>query len=575
MALPRLALNKAPAAAVATGATVLLATGLLAQANQQRFQAAVRANVLNQASTIRAQLEGYINSQLLLAEALAAYTATNPQVTQAEFAAIARLLRQKNPGIRSMNLAKDTIISHIYPLEGNEAALGLNLAATPQQKAAVERAIREKRAVVAGPVNLVQGGVAFINRTPIFIPTPTGEIYWGQASVLVNAAAVYAVGGLDNPDSPLAVALRGKDGLGAAGEGFWGDASIFAQNPVLLAVTLPNGSWQMAVIPRHGWTKTAPTTVWIWLGGSAIALLAGGGMFLLASEPERLRLAIAQATAHLEATLAKLQQEMADREQAEAALRDSQVRLARTQAELDVTRRLQQLLLPQPAELAAIKALDIAGFMEPAAAVGGDYYDVLQQDDHVKIGIGDITGHGLESGMLMVMVQMAVRTLLASREPDLTRFLSVINQAIYDNVQRMQVYKNLTLTLLDYHNGQIRLTGQHEEVILVRADGRLERINTIDLGFPLGLEADISPFLAEVHLQLNRDDVLILYTDGIPEAENDQHQFYGLDRLCQVAVAQRSRAAADICAAIVADVHQHIGEHRVYDDLTLLVLKQR
>lgn len=575
MALPRLVLNKALAAALATGATVLLATGLLAQANQQRFQAAARANVLNQASTIRAQLEGYINSQLLLAETLAAYTATNPQVTQAEFAAIARLLRQKNPGIRSMNLAKDTIISHIYPLEGNEAALGLNLAATPQQKEAVERAIREKRAVVAGPVNLVQGGVAFINRTPIFIPTPTGEIYWGQASVLVNAEAVYAVGGLDNPDLLLAVALRGKDGLGAAGEVFWGDASIFEQHPVLLAVTLPNGSWQMAAIPRHGWTKTASTTVWIGLGGSAIALLAGGGMFLLASEPERLRLAIAQATAHLEATLAKLQQEMADREQAEAALRDSQVRLARTQAELDVTRRLQQLLLPQPAELAAIKALDIAGFMEPAAAVGGDYYDVLQQDDRVKIGIGDITGHGLESGMLMVMVQMAVRTLLASREPNLTRFLSVINQAIYDNVQRMQVYKNLTLTLLDYHNGQIRLTGQHEEVILVRADGRLERIDTIDLGFPLGLEADISPFLAEAQVQLDRDDVLILYTDGIPEAENDQRQFYGLDRLCQVAVAQRSRSAAEICAAIVADVHQHIGGKRVYDDLTLLVLKQR
>ena len=76
-------------------------------------------------------------------------------------------------------------------------------------------------------------------------------------------------------------------------------------------------------------------------------------------------------------------------------------------AELEVTRRLQQMVLPKAHELAAIEHLDIACLMEPASEVGGGYYDVLQHNGCVKIGIGDITGHGLESGVLMLMVQMA------------------------------------------------------------------------------------------------------------------------------------------------------------------------
>jgi len=72
-------------------------------------------------------------------------------------------------------------------------------------------------------------------------------------------------------------------------------------------------------------------------------------------------------------------------------------------AELEVTRKLQHMLLPTAEELHQIADLDIACYMEPAAEVGGDYYDVLQHNGQIKIGIGDVTGHGLESGVLMVM----------------------------------------------------------------------------------------------------------------------------------------------------------------------------
>ncbi|MBN1889494.1 MAG: substrate-binding domain-containing protein, partial [Thermoflexales bacterium] len=116
----------------------------------------------------------------------------------------------------------------------------------------------------------------------------------------------------------------------------------------------------------------------------------------------------------------------------------------RMTAELDVTRRLQQMLLPSDVELGQVKNLDIAGFMEPADEVGGDYYDVLQHDGYVKFGIGDVTGHGLESGVLMLMLQTAVRTLLIRGERDPVRFMEILNRTLHENLQRMDVDKNLT-----------------------------------------------------------------------------------------------------------------------------------
>ena len=72
--------------------------------------------------------------------------------------------------------------------------------------------------------------------------------------------------------------------------------------------------------------------------------------------------------------------------------------LAKAETELQITQRIQELLLPATEELRAIDSLDIASYMQPAEQVGGDYYDVLHVGDRVKIGIGDVTGHGLESG---------------------------------------------------------------------------------------------------------------------------------------------------------------------------------
>ena len=243
-------------------------------------------------------------------------------------------------------------------------------------------------------------------------------------------------------------------------------------------------------------------------------------------------------------------------------------------AELDVAKRLQLMVLPQTSELSEIKELDIAGFMSPADEVGGDYYDVLRGNGVVKIGIGDVTGHGLESGVLMLMVQTAVRTLLASNETDPTRFLNIVNKVIYQNIQRIHSDKNLTLSLMDYSDGKLKLTGQHEEVIVVRKDGRLERIDTTDFGIPVGMDEDILEFLSNTEISMDSGDVAVLFTDGVTEAERPDTAQYGVERLCSVVVANHVKAAQQIKEAIIADVMAHIGTNKVYDDITVLVIKR-
>ncbi|OQY49517.1 MAG: serine/threonine protein phosphatase [Candidatus Parabeggiatoa sp. nov. 2] len=247
----------------------------------------------------------------------------------------------------------------------------------------------------------------------------------------------------------------------------------------------------------------------------------------------------------------------------------------RMQAELDVARRLQQMVLPTTEELERIEGLDIAGFMEPADEVGGDYYDVLEHDGRIKIGIGDVTGHGLESGVLMLMVQMAVRTLLVSKVSPPETFLNILNRAVYENLQRMNLDKNLTLSLLDYQNGHLRVTGQHEEVLLVRKDGQIERIDTFELGFSVGVIDDITKFASQIEIELQPGEGIVLYTEGITEARNPEKELYELDRLCEVVSRHWHLSAAEIQQAVIADVRQYIGTQKVYDDITLLVLKQR
>ena len=255
-------------------------------------------------------------------------------------------------------------------------------------------------------------------------------------------------------------------------------------------------------------------------------------------------------------------------------------------AELDVSRRIQQMVLPSPQELKQTPGLDIVGYMQPAEEVGGDYYDILQKHGALSetgvasgngvayVGIGDVTGHGLESGVLMLMTQTAIRTLLEHGETDPVAFVTTLNRTIYQNLQRMQVDKTLTFTLIRYQDGHLNVVGQHEDVLVVRAGGRVERIDTTNLGFPVGLEQDIQQWVQEASVSLASGDGVVLYTDGITEAANAANEFYGIERLCEVVSQHWEASAETIKQAVIDDVTWHIGEQKVHDDLTLVILKQ-
>lgn len=246
----------------------------------------------------------------------------------------------------------------------------------------------------------------------------------------------------------------------------------------------------------------------------------------------------------------------------------------RMSAELDVARQLQRTILPTEAEFEQIPELDICGFMEAADEIGGDYYDILRNGDRILIAIGDVTGHGLESGVLMMMTQTAMQTLFWVNRQDLCRSLNILNRTIYHNAQRMGSQRYLSLVLLDYANGYLSISGQHEEVIIVRANGRLERIDTDDLGFPVGMIADITEFNHKCSINLEIGDLILLYTDGITEAENSQKELYGIEKLLQVIQQHYQQSAREIVTAIVENVRDHIGDRPVYDDITLLALKR-
>jgi len=246
---------------------------------------------------------------------------------------------------------------------------------------------------------------------------------------------------------------------------------------------------------------------------------------------------------------------------------------SRMSAELEVTQRLQQMILPRDEELGRIHNLDISGFMEPAAEIGGDYYDVVSNGSGTVFGIGDVTGHGLESGVIAIMVQTAVRTLLASGHYESQKFFEVLNRVVYDNASRMNCDRNVTLSLLHYQDRIVTISGQHEEVIVVRRNGDVERHDTLNLGFALGLEKDISNLIAEAKVPLQSGDVMVVYTDGITEAMNNAGVTYGIERLSEAIRKSHDEPSEDIRKAVIGSLRDYIGSQNLLDDISLLVIK--
>jgi sigma-B regulation protein RsbU (phosphoserine phosphatase) len=150
-----------------------------------------------------------------------------------------------------------------------------------------------------------------------------------------------------------------------------------------------------------------------------------------------------------------------------------------------------------------------------------------------------------------------------------------VNKVLYSNIMRITEDRSMTLSLIDYRDRTATIVGQHEAVIICRADGRLEVKDTRELGMFVGFEPDISSFIGEIKVSLDTGDLMVLYTDGVTDAMNDQNEEFGLARLCDAVAAFHGRTSEGVLESVLERLQAHIGKAKVYDDISLMVVKQR
>jgi phosphoserine phosphatase RsbU/P len=253
----------------------------------------------------------------------------------------------------------------------------------------------------------------------------------------------------------------------------------------------------------------------------------------------------------------------------EAAAREK-AETQRLESELAIATRIQTSILPRDLQ---VRGLQIAAMMLPATEVGGDYYDVLPTEGGCWIGIGDVAGHGLGSGLVMMMLQSVVSALVRQNPQAAPRdLLRVVNAVLYDNVRaRLQQDEHATLSLIRYSaDGELHFAGAHEDMLVLRAaSGKVEVVPT--LGTWVGATRDIDDVTQDSRLRLHHGDVLLLYTDGVIEAQNAQGEYFGLERLSRLFERHGQEPAFALRDALSAAVQEFMAEQR--DDFALLVAR--
>ncbi|MCG2578216.1 response regulator [Dechloromonas sp. XY25] len=257
---------------------LLLATYLTEQINAERHAAALKADVVVRLNKVKDALESNLTSDIQLVRGLFSVIALEPGIDQSRFEQAAQPLFAGRHLLRNITVAKGSTISLIYPLHGNEKAVGKDYHDLPAQFEAFERARSSRQIVVAGPVQLVQGGVGLITRFPVYLTEPGSkeERFWGMISAVIDVDSLFSRSGLLPADQRIEIAIRGRDGKGADGDVFFGRPGVFGESPVLVEIPLPQGAWQLGAVPRGGWSAMPPHNGWLRVGFALLGVLMFG-----------------------------------------------------------------------------------------------------------------------------------------------------------------------------------------------------------------------------------------------------------------------------------------------------------
>ena len=239
-------------------------------------------------------------------------------------------------------------------------------------------------------------------------------------------------------------------------------------------------------------------------------------------------------------------------------------------SEMELAKRIQTALLPNEEK---IRGFEISAKMLPAKEVGGDYYDIMETPRGDKwVTIGDVSGHGVDSGLIMMMAQTSISSMINNcTDCRPSAVLNSVNKVIRENIFRMGSDHYMTLMAIRIDETEVTLAGKHQDVIIYRsALNKTEVIPT--QGTWLGISNDIDEHLLDKTIRINDGDVVLLFTDGITEATNRNGEMYGQSRLEQALNRYADLPVGKLLDKVMGDVK--VFQEEQLDDMTLLVIKK-
>ncbi len=241
--------------------------------------------------------------------------------------------------------------------------------------------------------------------------------------------------------------------------------------------------------------------------------------------------------------------------------------------DLQTAREIQGILLPSTPP--RIEGYDISGRNIPAGQVSGDYFDfIFMGDGRIGVVIADVSGKGVPASLIMAMCRSVLRSqALSSNSP--AEVLRRVNRLLYPDIKE-DMFISMVFAIVEPNNPEILIArAGHDAPLCFRsATGEVETINV--RGMALGIDSgDVFDRVCEdLVLRLDQDDMLVLYTDGVTEALNENGDEFGIPGLVQGIAGKSSGNAIDMVEGLSADVMEFIGKQLKYDDVTLVAVKK-
>ncbi|MGA7614554.1 MAG: SpoIIE family protein phosphatase, partial [Thermoanaerobaculia bacterium] len=239
----------------------------------------------------------------------------------------------------------------------------------------------------------------------------------------------------------------------------------------------------------------------------------------------------------------------------------------RLQSEIDIAASIQRNLLPK--EGPSFRGVSFAAHFEPTASIGGDYYDVFNLDrSRLAVAIGDVSGHGLSTGLVMAMVKAAITTLVEEGADESALFRR-LNELVFRSTEK-RAFMTLGFTIFDLDRRTIRHTNAGHLYPYVLRKGEAP-ISIEGPSLPLGVRPDIQPNTVEIPLL--EGDTLVYLSDGIVESLDAHGEPFGFDHLEKILSGMSGASPAVIQNEILASMVRHTGAAVAEDDRTLMVLR--